>query len=93
MTNKKPGVIIKLALAVFVIFFIVTIFKLKIEIDDLSREYEQLQAKVEESEAYVKKLENLLSSDFSDEYIEGVAKEKLNLVLPDEIIFYNDIVG
>lgn len=93
MKTKKPGIAIKIALGVFVIFFLVTIFKLKIDLDTLGREYAQLQAKVEESEAYVKKLENLLASEFDEEYVEGVAKDKLNLVLPDEIIFYNDIAG
>lgn len=93
MKNDKPGLIIKLAVAVFVIFFIVTVFQQRIRRDELKREYQQLLAKVEDSEAYVKKLENLLASDFDNDYVEGVAKDKLNLVLPDEIIFYNDVNG
>ena len=93
MKSNKPGVIIKIAVGVFVIFFVVTLFQQRIRRDELKREYEQLKIKVEKSELYVKKLENILSSDFDLEYVEGIAKEKLNLVLPDEIIFYNDIAG
>lgn len=93
MKSSKPGVVIKLAIAVFVVFFLVTFFQQRIKRDELKREYEQLLSKVEQSEAYIKKLENLLASDFSIEYVAGVAKDKLNLVLPDEIIFYNDITG
>lgn len=93
MKSSKPGVIIKIAVAIFAIFFVVTLVQQRIRRDELKREFEQLQIEVEQSELYVKKLQNILSSDFDLEYVKGVAKDKLNLVLPDEIIFYNDIAG
>ena len=93
MKAHKPGFAVKIALAVFAVFCLVTVFRLKIELDELGREYEQLQSKIDTSEAYVRRLENRLAADFDEEYVEGVAKDKLNLALPEEIIFYNDIAG
>ncbi len=95
MKSRKTGVAAKLAIAVFAIFSLVTVFKLKIELDDLGREYEQLEVEIKEKENYIKMLKNRLdsASNLDDSYVEEVAKDKLNLVLPEEIIFYNDIAG
>lgn len=93
MKIRKPGIAINIALVVFVIFCLVTVFKLKIELDDLTREYDQLQAEIDNTEAYVKKLENHLAEEFDEEYVKAIAKEKLNMGLREEVIFYNDIAG
>ena len=89
--TRKPRAIIKLVLVVYCAFCVVTLFRLKLELNDLSREYTEVKASVEESEAYVRRLKNRLAADFDDEYVEGVAEEKLGLVLPDEVVFYNDL--
>ena len=95
MKSRKTSIAAKLAIIVFVIFSLVTVFKLKIELDDLNREYEQLEAQIKEKENYIKILKNRLesASGLDENYVEEVAKDKLNLVLPEEIIFYNDITG
>ena len=91
--KKKMSVAVKIAVGFFALFFIITYFNQRIELDELKRDYSNKVEQLEKTQAYVRKLENLLSSDFDDEYVERVAKDKLNLVLPDEIIFYNDIAG
>ena len=93
MRTQRPRIVIKIALAVFALFCCVTVFKLKMELDGLRSEYTQLRSEIESSEAYVRRLENKLASDFDDKYVESVAKDKLNLVLPEEVIFYNDLAG
>lgn len=95
MKSRKTGVATKLAIVVFAIFTLVTVFKLKIELDELGREYTQLESQIKEKESYIKMLKNRLeaASDLDDSYVEEIAKDKLNLVLPEEIIFYNDIAG
>jgi len=93
MRRGKTGIAVKIALGVFAVFCLVTVFKLKIELDTLGREYTELQEKVDASEDYIKKLENRLEGELDEEYIREIAKNKLNLVLPEEIIFYNDIAG
>ena len=95
MKTRKTSVAVKIAITVFVIFSLVTVFRLKIQLDDLGREYAQLESQIKEKENYIRMLKNRLdsASNLDDDYVEEVAKDKLNLVLPEEIIFYNDIAG
>ena len=57
---------------------------------ELQREKQALEDKVEKYESEVEKLEYLLDCPIDYDYIVRVAKEKLNLYLPDEIIYHND---
>lgn len=91
--KKKINVVVKIAVGVFAVFFIFTHFNQRIRLDELERDYNTKLENLERTKNHVRKLENLIASDFDEEYVERVAKEKLNLVLPDEIIFYNDIAG
>lgn len=57
---------------------------------ELQREKQALEDKVEKYEAEVEKLEYLIDSPIDYDYIVRVAREKLNLYLPNEIIYHND---
>ena len=52
------------------------------------RSLEERIAAAERSNA---ELKNKLETPFDDEYVAEIAKKKLNLVMPDEVIFYNDL--
>ncbi|MBE6707767.1 MAG: hypothetical protein E7578_00820 [Ruminococcaceae bacterium] len=93
MKSKKTGIAVKIALTAFTLFCIVTLFVQKIQIDDLNSRISELSEKNKQKEAYNEKLKNRLNSEMDDDYVEDIAKDKLNLVLPEEIIFYNDIAG
>ena len=93
MKTRKTGIAVKLAIVIFTVFCVVTLFIQKIQIDDLNNEINELKEKNEAQQAYNDKLQNRLDDEMDNEYIEGIAKDKLNLVLPEEIIFYNDIAG
>ena len=58
--------------------------------NELQREKAALEQKLDEREAEVEKLEYLINCPVDYDYIVRVAKEKLNLYLPDEIIYHND---
>jgi len=81
MRRGKTGIAVKIALGVFAVFCLVTVFKLKIELDTLGREYTELQEKVDASEDYIKKLENQLELD---------AKAYLS---DDKTISYNEFMN
>lgn len=89
--TRRPRAIVKVVLAVFCAFCVVTLFRLKLELNDLSREYAEVKQNVEQTEAYVRRLKNRLATEFDDDYVAGVAKDKLGLANPDEVIFYNDL--
>lgn len=57
---------------------------------ELQREKEVLEKKADEYEYDIEELEYLISCPVDYDYIVRVAKEKLHLYLPDEIIYYND---
>lgn len=94
--NKKNEVskshfFIRVALLVFAAFCIVTIVKLQFEFNQLKDEKDVLIQKIEVKSDRIGELEARLKMDFNEEYIIRIAKEKLNLRLPEEIIFYNDL--
>ncbi len=83
----------RLLLAVLLIVSITAFVTGLMRYSELKREKEVLEAKVEEYEAEKEELEYLIDSPVDYEYIIRVAKEKLNLFLPDEIIYHNDSNG
>ena len=56
----------------------------------LQREKAQLEERVEELEVEIEELKYLIDCPVDYEYIVRVAREKLGLHLPDEIVYYND---
>ena len=86
-------VMARLLLAVLLIVSLTAFVTGLMRYSELKREKEVLEAKVEEYEAEKEELEYLINSPVDYEYIIRVAKEKLNLFLPDEIIYHNDSNG
>lgn len=88
--NGRLNFFIKLAIAVFICFCIVTIVKLQFEYNQLREEEKNLKAQIVKVEDNIERLENELAAPFDDEYVVRIAREKLNYCLPEEIIFYSD---
>ena len=59
--------------------------------DELQSKKQELERQVEEVEYEIDELEYLIESPVDYDYIVRVAREKLGLHLPDEIVYYNDI--
>ena len=89
---KTPRVRVaaRLLLAALIITSIATFVTGLMKYSELQREKEALEEKVEEYEAEVEKLEYLIDCPVDYDYIVRVAREKLNLYLPDEIIYHSD---
>lgn len=58
--------------------------------DELQGRKEELEKKVDAYEYEIEELRYLIDSPIDYDYIVRVAREKLNLHLPDEIVYYND---
>ena len=82
---------IKLAVVVLALVCAVIVVKNKLEVNALAERKAELELKVAEDEEKVGELRNRLDTPFDREFIAALAKEKLNLVMPDEVIFYNDL--
>ena len=90
MKTPHVKVVARILLLVLVITAIATFTTALMRYSELQREKEALEDKVNEYEAEVEKLEYLIDSPVDYDYIVRIAKEKLNLYLPDEIIYNND---
>ena len=61
------------------------------EYNRLREEKQQLQLRIEQKQENIDELQYLLDAPVDREYIIRVAREKLGLNFPDEIVYYNDL--
>ena len=59
--------------------------------DELQGKKAELEERINDIEYEIDELEYLIESPIDYDYIVRVAREKLGLHLPDEIVYYNDI--
>ena len=86
------NVFVRTAALAFVCFCLGMIVNLQFKSYDLVEEIAELEAQVKEYEDDVEELSDQLARPYDDEYIKNVAREKLGLRMPDEIIFYNELI-
>jgi cell division protein FtsB len=91
MNSWKNSVMFRATLLILVLFSIIMIVHLQLEYNSLRAKRDALEAQVSAAEDRVEALNSALETPFDDEYIIRVAREKLNLRLPEEIVFYNDL--
>ena len=93
MKRTKHSFLFSIIVTMFVFFCIMSIVKLQIEVNSQTA---QNQALIEENEHIryeIDQYNNDLENPKDREYYEEKAREKLNLRLPEEIIFYNDLIN
>ena len=83
--RQRQGVVLKLLLAVFVIYASVQIADLQIA--QKKRTVEQYEAQNAELEVQNQTIQNDLDNGLSDEQVAKIAQEKLGLVDADETVF------
>ena len=91
MQKMNLSAFIKLAVIVLALVCAVIVIKNKIEINALAERKSELEVRVADGEEKVGELQNRLDTPLDREFIAALAKEKLNLVMPDEVVFYNDL--
>ena len=88
--TQSVKVSIRLVLAALLIASITVFVTGLMKYSERQKEKEALEQKVEEYENEVEYLEYLLDCPVDYDYIVRMAREKLGLHLPDEIIYHND---
>ncbi len=91
MERKNTGVFVKLAIFALATFAVVSIVYLQLTINEERTKRDTLKAEVGALEEERDELKNQVDAPMDEEYIIDIAKEKLNLRLPEEIIFYNNL--
>lgn len=90
-SRKETGFFVKTAIFAFAVFAVITIVQLQLKYNQYEARRDQLRAEINNLEDKVEELENQANNEVDRQYIIDIAKEKLNLRLPEEIIFYNDL--
>lgn len=89
---SKAGIFIKIALIIVIIILLVLSANLLMEYSDILSESSRVDGEIAEAENRVDELEYLIAMPKHDKsLIIRIAREKLGLVLPEEIIYYSDV--
>lgn len=91
MERKNTGVFVKLAIFALAVFAVISVVYLQLTINEERTKRDSLKAEVSALEEERDALKNQIDAPMDEEYIIDIAKEKLNLRLPEEIIFYNNL--
>ncbi len=92
--TKRPLISItgKVLLVVLLISSVLIFITGFIRYSELQNDKEALMEQIEEKEDDIEEMEYLLDIPLTDkDYIVRIAKEKLGLFLPDEIVYYSDL--
>lgn len=93
MQNKplRTNFVVRVAFVLIFIFLFISVINLQVEMNDLRKERDARIEIINQLQDDVDEYELRLSETIDDEYIERVAREKLGLCKPNEIIFVNGI--
>ena len=90
-SNQLVRVLLRFIPALLLVTAITMFITGVMKYDELQRQKKELEARVDSLEYEIDELEYLLDSPVDYDYIVRVAREKLGLHLPNEIVYYNDI--
>lgn len=88
----KMNFFVKAAIFIFICFCLILIINLQFDLNELKKNNILLNSKIETYDDYIDQIKEQLDQPYDDEYVERVAREKLNYRLPNEKIFFNDLV-
>ena len=83
--------IIKIGAIAFVIIGLFTVARLEMKYNEIESTRQELEQQYLHNQEIIEELERDLDAEFNEEYIKKIAREQLNLCMPEEVIFYNDI--
>lgn len=90
--KKRVNIFVKAVAFTFIIFCAVTIISQQLEFNHLNETRTELQRQINDTKQQVEELKEDLAQPFDNEYIKKIARAKLKYHMPEEIIFYNDLI-
>jgi cell division protein FtsB len=85
--KSKENLIFAFSLMLIITVFAVPMYFGAEKKFELEKEIADIKAQTAEAVEYGEKLENQIKYSDQDEYVEKIARERLNMVKPDEIIY------
>lgn len=86
----SENLIFKIAVGFFAVLCIISIFSFNTEKQELLAQKAELEEQIACCEEEILSMENDLSKPYDDDYVIRIAREKLNMRLPEEIVFITD---
>ena len=83
----------KIVFVVVILFLVVTIINTRIEINDLKNKEKKVREQMQAYTLQVERLSSQLEEEVSEETIKRIAREKLNLRDPGDLIYANEQPG
>lgn len=83
--------LVRAAFAFFVAASVFISVKTLMSYNDLREKTVRLDEKRAEYSENIERLKYELSREIDDDYVIEIAKEKLNLCMPDEVVYYNGL--
>lgn len=87
---KQASIFTKIVVVVLVLYAAVTLITLHSRIQNAQQENADLAQQVEDATAENAELEYDINHSTDDEVIEGIARDKIGLVMPGEEIYYDN---
>ncbi|MEE0970515.1 MAG: hypothetical protein U0M06_14190 [Clostridia bacterium] len=89
--TTEINIFVRCAVAVFVVASIFSAIGLLMRYNDYRNKIDELEIKRSEYAERIERIEYELGCEFDDEYVIRIAKEKLNLCMPSEAVYYNGL--
>lgn len=93
LTQKnKTSIFVKAAIATFALFCAVMVIDQHFQINRLKEQEETLRMQILEQSYTIDELRDEYDEAFDDTYIKKIARQKLGYHMPEEILFFNDLI-
>ena len=89
MRFRSAGWLTAIVIAGLMAYGCISLMNMKSKVDEAAKTEAQLQAQIEAIQETNASLQFAIDDQAAPETIEGIARDKLGLVMPDERIFYD----
>ena len=86
----SKNLFLKIAVLIFSVFCFITLLSLKLKNNSLQDTADNLNRQVLEYTEYINELQATLDAPMDDAYVAEIARDKLGLRHPQEVVFYSD---
>lgn len=89
LKDVLKSTVVRVTVLTIVVFFFALFISLKLKNNELETKAAALRDQIADVNDSINELETMLARPFDDEYVEEIARDKLGLRYPQEIIFYS----
>lgn len=89
--RRGTSLSIKVVAVIFAAIGLFSVLRLQLMKNELKRDIELMEQAYAENLELIKQLKEDLNSPIDRDYIIRIARQKLGLCMPNEIVFYNDL--